>query len=146
MRTLKNMGLLIVITVAFSVIVGTITTADSDTAGRRELKSMIQRLDHAIERCQLAREAAIYVTEPQAECEAIIKTSEAMMEIAEQAKTVMCQSEKLVASDELADDAQFQTDIRGLNAQLENLAVSLENMLQYVEHMTYRLDVRRSHS
>jgi hypothetical protein len=146
MSTPKTIAALTAVIAALCISIGGVASKGSDTKDRQQLRSMLERMDYIVDRCQYARQAAVSVAEPKLECDAIIQTSDAVMEIAAQVRLAIRQTQNLVASDGLVGDAQFQSDIRGLSTQLERLIGSLENLLQYLEHMTYRLDLRTSQS
>lgn len=109
---------------------------------RSELNVMIQRMDQCLTRTRLVRDAMSSMPEN----DRVVAISESAAAIAEQLKVLMQVSQELLERRTIMADPQLEQDVRGIRVQLDYLARALENMLQYVEHMSYRLDQMSRHS
>ncbi len=65
--------------------------------------------------------------------------NDAVVDLSEQLNDAFIATQKLIENDVFHDDTALNRDVVGARQQLDHMAKDLENMLQYVEHMSYQL-------
>ena len=65
--------------------------------------------------------------------------SESLVAMARELKVMIDASQRLLQSEVVTGDQQLGQDVAGLRAQLKYITKSMENIMQYLEHMTYKL-------
>lgn len=119
----------------------TLTQANSP---QQDTQVMVQRMDQFIHRACLIsdemdrRAAASSAQAPQ--FQRVKRLSESVKSMATDVKTVMEASQLLLQSKEFTADQEFNRDLLGVRAEVGHVANYMENMLQYLEHLTYRID------
>ena len=70
---------------------------------------------------------------------AVVLANDAVVDLSEQLNDAFIATQKLIENDVFRGDSALNRDVVGTRQQLDHMAKDLENMLQYVEHMSYQL-------
>jgi hypothetical protein len=122
-------------------------TADNTAIQHKgETDKIIHRMDEFIRRTELIAQDMKQLMkgvdkQASAKFQLMLRMSEGVRDMATHIKATMQQSQLMMEDKTLMKDEQFQRDIIGLRDQMDRMTSCMSNTLQYMEHMTYRLDV-----
>ncbi len=126
------------------VIMGVFTTyvvaqnPSSDFA--KETKEMARRIASIQERVGfIAQDIARRPDAGEAHYQRMSALNDAVVDLSEQLNDAFIATQKLIENDVFRGDSALNRDVVGTRQQLDHMAKDLENMLQYVEHMSYQL-------
>jgi hypothetical protein len=69
----------------------------------------------------------------------LVALTAALVETSQKLDEMMQSTQVLLENDVTARDAEIATDVQGVRTQLDGAARSMENSLQYLEHLTYKI-------
>jgi hypothetical protein len=69
----------------------------------------------------------------------IAELTVALNEAVSQLDAMMKASQKLLENDVTVEDPEIVNDVKGVRSQLDDAARTMENALQYIEHMAYKI-------
>ena len=101
-------------------------------------QSTAKQMDRFIVRTQLICSEMNRTGQAKWHRQMLMQMGESMGIMAEQVKILDERSQKLAQNKSLMQDRELEADLYGVNAQIVELTRTMENMLQYMEHMTYR--------
>ena len=126
------------------VVMGMFTTyvvAQNPTSDfAKETKEMATRIASIQERVGLiAQDIARRPDSGEAHYRRMSALNDAVIDLSDQLNDAFIATQKLIENDVFYDDPALNRDVVGARQQLGHMAKDLENMLQYVEHMSYQL-------
>ena len=100
--------------------------------------AMVQRMDQFMTRAKLICQEMERQGVSKQRCQRLKQMAEGVGTMAQQVKTIMQQTQELQKDEYLMADEQIERDVLAVRAQLGQLASYMDNVLQYLEHLTYR--------
>jgi len=144
---MKGKTVIILAVLAVSLVCASQLMADSTAKQhKQETERILHRMDEFASRAELiSRDVKQLMMEKGAHSaskyELMIQMNELLESMAIQFKSVVQQSHSMMENKTLMADEQFQRDTIAVRDQLDRMTSCMSNTLQYMEHMTYRLNM-----